>query len=180
MQKTQENLMAGFTGESQARNKYDFFAKVARKEGYHYIARIFEETAVNEMQHAKDQFKMLKGIGDTKANLGEAIKGEAYETDEMYPGFAKAAKDEGDMEAYRLFTAIGKVEAEHRARYEKLLDMLEKGTVYKRDKPIRWKCSKCGHIHKGTEPPKECPNCKHEYNYFEPECMCFADNCTCG
>lgn len=170
---TKENLKTAFAGESQARNKYDYFAKVARKQEYHYIAKIFEETALNEMQHAKDEFKLLKGIGDTKANLKAAIEGEHYETTEMYPKFAKEAEKEGDKEAAKLFTEISEVEAHHEARYKKLLEMVEKGTVYKRDKPIRWKCSKCGYIHKGKEPPEECPSCKHPREYYEPECMEF-------
>lgn len=173
MSKTQENLQAAFAGESQARNKYTYFAKVARKEGYHYIAKIFEETAMNEMQHAKDEFRMLDGIGDTKANLKEAIAGEDYETTEMYPGFAKDALEEGNKEAVALFKMIARVEEQHRNRYQKLLEMLENGTVYKRDEPIRWKCSKCGYIHEGTQPPTKCPACKHPREYFEPECLEF-------
>jgi len=173
MSKTQENLKAAFAGESQARNKYTYFAKVARKEGYHYIAKIFEETAINEMQHAKDEFRMLDGIGDTKANLEAAIAGENYETTEMYPSFAKDALEEGNKEAADLFKMIARVEEQHRNRYQKLLDMLENGTVYKRDEPIRWKCSKCGYIHEGTEPPAKCPSCKHPREYFEPEYLEF-------
>jgi len=174
---TEENLKSAFAGESQARNKYTFFAKVARKEGYHYIAKLFEETAENEMQHAKDEFKLLKGIGDTKANLKEAIAGENYETIKMYPGFAEAAEKEGNKEAAKLFKQIAKVEKQHEARYKKLLEMVEKGTVFKREKPIRWKCSKCGFIHTGTEPPEKCPSCKHAREYYEPECMCFDESC---
>lgn len=177
MSKTEENLKAAFAGESQARNKYTYFAKVAQKEGYHYIARLFEETAINEMQHAKDEFKLLNGIGDTVANLKEAIGGEHHETITMYPEFADAAKEEGNMEAAALFRMIAKVEEQHRNRYQKLLDMVENGTVFKREKPIRWKCSKCGYIHVGTEPPKKCPTCKHPKEYYEPECMCFGEDC---
>ena len=173
MSKTEENLKAAFAGESQARNKYTYFAKVARKEGYHYIASIFEETAVNEMQHAKDEFKLLKGIGDTIANLKEAIAGEDYETVSMYPQFAKEAEEEGNEEAAILFRQIAKVEAEHRERYKKLLEMVEKGTVYKREKPIRWKCSQCGYIHEGAEPPPKCPACKHPKEYYGPANMEF-------
>jgi len=176
--KTEENLKAAFAGESQARNKYTYFAKVARKEGYLYIAKIFEETAINEMQHAKDEFKLLNGIGDTKTNLKEAIDGEDYETVSMYPEFAKTAEEEGNKQAAALFRMIAKVEEQHRDRYKKLLEMVENGTVYKRDKPVRWKCSKCGYIHEGTEPPKICPSCKHEREYYEPECLCFG-KCTC-
>jgi rubrerythrin len=165
---TEENLKAAFAGESQARNMYDFFAKVARKEGYHYIAKIFEETAINEHQHAKDHFKMLGGIGDTVANLKEAMGGEDHETKSMYPEFAEQAKAEGNKEAAALFMMIGKVEAEHRDRYKKLLEMVENGTVYSRDEPIKWRCSKCGYIHEGKEPPPKCPACKHPKEYYEP------------
>lgn len=169
MSKTEENLKAAFAGESQARNKYDYFAKVARKEGYLYVAKIFEETSLNEMQHAKDEFKLLNGIGDTVANLKEAIAGEDYETTTMYPDFAKDAEEEGNKEAARLFRQIAKVEAKHRDRYKRLLDMVEKGTVYKRDTAIKWKCMKCGYIHEGMEPPAKCPCCQHPREYFEPE-----------
>lgn len=171
MSKTDENLMAAFAGESQARNKYDYFAKVARKEDYHYIAKIFEETALNEQQHAKDEFKLLKGIGDTKANLKSAIEGEHYETTEMYPTFAKEAEEEGNQEAANLFRQIAKVEKQHEERYRKLLEMVENGTVFKREKPIKWICAKCGYIHEGSEPPAECPSCKHPREYYEPECL---------
>ena len=169
--KTEKNLMDAFAGESQARNKYTYFAKVARKEGYHYIASIFEETAINEMQHAKDEFKLLNGIGDTAANLNEAIAGEHYETTEMYVNFEKDAVEEGFDDVARLFKQIAKVEKEHRDRYQKLLNMLESGTLYKREKSVKWKCSKCGFIFDGTEPPAKCPSCKHPKEYFEPECL---------
>jgi rubrerythrin len=172
MKKTEANLLNAFAGESQARNKYTYFAKVARKEGYHYIAKIFEETAENEVQHAKEEFKLLKGIGSTKENLKEAINGEHFETTEMYPNMQKDAEEEGNKEAAKLFAEIAKVEAHHEARYKKLLEMIEKGIVYKRDKPIKWKCSKCGFMHEGTEPPKVCPSCKHETEYFEPSDIC--------
>jgi rubrerythrin len=168
MSQTEENLLAGFIGESQARNKYNFFAKVARKEGYNYIAKIFEETAENERQHAKDQFKLLKGIGDTAANLLEAMEGEEYETSDMYPRFAREAEEEGNAKAANLFKQIAKVEAQHRDRYKKLLEMVKAGTVYKRETAIRWKCDKCGYIHEGTEPPPKCPACAHPTEYFEP------------
>jgi len=173
MSKTEENLKAAFSGESKARNMYTYFAKVARKEGYHYIAKIFEETAINEMRHAKDEFALLGGIGDTIANLKEAIAGEHYETTTMYPEFAAAAKEEGKKDAALLFNMIARVEAEHRDRYKKLLEMVENGTVFKRDEPIRWKCAVCGYIHEGTEPPAKCPCCKHPREYYEPECMEF-------
>ncbi len=169
MSKTMENLMAAFAGESQARNMYTYFAKVARKEGYHYIAKIFEETAINEMRHAKDEFVMAGKLGDTAANLQEAIDGEHYETTTMYPEFAEAAQAEGNKEAALLFRMIARVEAEHRDRYKKLLEMVKNDTVFKRDKPIRWKCAVCGYIHEGTEPPGKCPCCKHPKEYYEPE-----------
>jgi len=171
MSKTEENLKAAFSGESQARNKYTYFAKIARKEGYHYIAKIFEETAENEKRHAKDEFALLNGIGDTVANLEDAIAGEDYETTEMYPTFAREAQEEGNKQAASLFKMIAKVEAHHRDRYKKLLEMVKAGTVYKREKPIKWKCSVCGYIHEGTEPPAKCPACKHAREYFEPANM---------
>jgi len=168
MGKTEENLQAGFAGESQARNMYTYFAQVARKEGYHYIAKIFEETADNERRHAKDQFVLLGKLGDTAANLKEAIAGEDYETTTMYPGFEADAKAEGNKTAANLFRQIAKVEAAHRDRYKKLLEMVENGTVYKRDEPIEWKCAVCGYRYTGTEPPKFCPCCQHPREYYEP------------
>lgn len=169
--------MAAFAGEGKARDKYDYFAKVARKEGFHYVGKIFEETALNEMQHAKDELKLLKGIGNTKTNLKNAIAGEFYENTEMYPKFATEAKKEGNKKAAKLFEEIAKVEKHHEIRYRKLLEMLEKGILYKRNKPIKWKCSKCGYVYEGKEPPKECPSCKHAREYYEPECLCFEDGC---
>jgi rubrerythrin len=166
--KTTENLKAAFAGESQARNKYTFFAKVARKEGYHYIAKIFEETAENERQHAKDHLKMLGGIGDTIANLKAAMGGEDYEVENMYPQFAKEAEEEGEMEAANAFKQIAKIEAHHRDRYRKLLELVQSGNAFKREQSIKWKCSKCGYIHEGTEPPETCPACKHPKAYYEP------------
>lgn len=168
MSKTQDNLKAAFAGESQARNMYTYFAQVARKEGYHYIANIFEETAENEKRHAKDEFVLMGGLGDTAANLKAAINGEHYETQNMYPTFAKEAEEEGNKDAAILFKQIAKVEAHHRDRYKKLLEMVESGTVFKREKPIKWKCGVCGYIHEGTEPPKKCPCCKHTMEHYEP------------
>jgi len=167
--KTEKNLQAAFAGESQARNKYTYFAKVARKEGYHYIAKVFEESAANEMQHAKDEFKLLGGIADTRTNLKEAIAGEMHETITMYPTFAREAQAEGNTEAANLFRQIAVIEKQHGQRYKALLKMVEDGTVYKRDKPIRWKCGVCGYIHEGTEPPVKCPSCKHAREYYEPD-----------
>ena len=171
MSKTMENLRAAFAGESQARNKYSYFAKVAKKEGYHYIAKLFEETAENEMRHAKDEFALLDGIGDTAANLKEAMDGEHYETITMYPDFAKDAEEEGNMKAAVLFKMIAKVEKHHRDRYKKLLERVENGTVFKREDSVKWKCSVCGFTHDGTEPPGKCPCCQHAREYFEPADM---------
>ncbi|MCP3685899.1 MAG: rubrerythrin family protein [bacterium] len=179
MSKTEENLKTAFAGESQARNKYTYFAKVAQKEGFLYIAKIFEETAMNEIQHAKDEFKLLQGIGSTKDNLKAAIEGEHFENTEMYPQMQKDAEEEGHAVAAKLFKEVSEVEEQHEKRYKKLLEMVENGTVFKRDKPIRWKCSKCGYIHEGTEPPECCPSCKHSKEYYEPECFCFSEDCKC-
>ncbi len=173
MGKTEDNLKAAFAGESQARNKYTYFAEKARGEGYHYIARIFDETAFNERRHAKDEFSLIGGIGDTVANLEAAIGGEHHETVEMYPQFAKEAEEEGNMAAAALFRQIAKVEAHHRDRYKKLLEMVKSGTVYKREKPIKWRCSICGYVHEGIEPPPKCPCCKHAREYYEPANMDF-------
>ncbi|MCP4727094.1 MAG: rubrerythrin family protein [bacterium] len=168
MSKTEENLKAAFAGESQARNKYTYYAKIAKKEGYHYIAKIFEETADNEMRHAKDEFVLLGGLGDTKANLKAAMEGEDYEVRTMYPDFAKDAEEEGNREAAVLFKQIAKVEEHHRDRYKKLLEMVENGKVFERDEPINWKCSVCGYVHNGNKPPKKCPCCQHPLEYYEP------------
>ncbi|MCP4896229.1 MAG: rubrerythrin family protein [bacterium] len=171
MSKTQENLAAAFAGESQARNRYTYYAKVARKEGYHYIAKIFEETAENEKRHAYDEFVMMGGLGNTAENLQAAMEGEAYEVDTMYKDFAEEAKAEGNKEAAALFNMIRRVEMEHRDRYKKLLDLVKSDSVYKRDNPIRWKCAVCGYIHEGNEPPVKCPCCKHPREYYEPDSM---------
>jgi rubrerythrin len=168
MSKTEKNLHDAFAGESMARNKYTYYAAVARKEGYHYIAKIFEETAENEKRHAKDHFILLGGIGNTVSNLKDAIDGEHYETTDMYPTFAKEAEEEGNMEAANLFRQIGKVEEHHRDRYKRILEMVENGTVYKRETPIKWKCSVCGYVTNGQEPPEKCPSCKHAREHYEP------------
>jgi len=170
MSKTEENLWTAFAGESQARNKYDFFAKVARKEGYEKLAEFFEETAKNEQEHAKLIFKLLNGIGDSKKNLQTGIEGETYEYTEMYPGFAKVAKEEGEIEAMMYFETVAKVEEEHAKRYKALLENLENDKLLKKDQPVRWICRKCGYIHEGKEPPKGCPLCKHPKGYFELIC----------
>ena len=168
MSKTEENLKAAFAGESQARNKYTYFAEVAENEGHHYIAKIFRETADNERIHAMEEFKLLNGIGDTVANLKAAIEGEDYETKTMYPDFAKDAEEEGNKAAAILFNQIGKIEAHHRDRYKKLLAMVEAGTLYKREEPVKWKCSACGYVMEGKEPPPKCPGCKNPKVYYEP------------
>lgn len=168
MSKTTENLKAAFAGESQARNKYTFFAQVARKEGYNYIAKIFEETAENERRHAKDEFALLGGLGDTVANLRDAVGGEDEETTSMYPRFAQEAEAEGNKAAAVLFKLIGKIEAHHRDRFKKLLALVESGMVFKRETPIKWKCSVCGYVHEGKEPPAKCPCCQHPREYYEP------------
>ena len=173
MSKTEENIKAAFAGESQARNKYTYFAQAARQEGYHYIAKIFEETAENEKQHAMDHFKMLNGIGDTAANLKEAMGGEDYETTQMYPDFAKEADEEGNKEAAILFRQIAKIESHHRDRYKKILEMVASGTVFKREQPIKWKCGVCGYVVDGTEPPPKCPACKNPRECYEPANMDF-------
>jgi len=168
MSKTLENLKAAFTGESEVRNKYTFFADVARKEGYHYIAKIFEETADNEKYHAMEEIKLLIGNPSTVDNLKESVGGENYESEEMYPRFAKEAELEGNQTAAVLFTQIAKIEKHHRNRFIKLLDLVEKQMVYKRNEPIKWKCSICGYVYEGTEPPQRCPYCKHPQEYYEP------------
>jgi rubrerythrin len=168
MSKTEENIMAAFTGESKARNRYIFYADVARREGYHYIARILEETAENEKYHALEALKLLLAKRTTVENLKEALEGERFESEEMYPQFAREAEVEGDTQAEILFTQILKIEKEHHARFQKLLAMVEAGTVFKREQPIKWKCSICGYTHKGLEPPNRCPYCKRMKEYYEP------------
>jgi len=171
MSKTQENLKTAFAGESQARNKYTYYAEVARKEGYHYIAKIFEETAENERRHAKDEFKLINGLGTTAENLKAAIEGEHYEVVDMYARFAKEAEEDGNPEAANLFRQIIKIEAHHRDRYKKLLELVENNSVFKRNTSIKWKCSVCGYTHEGIEPPAKCPCCKHPREYYEPANM---------
>lgn len=165
--KTEKNLRAAFAGESEARNKYTYFASVAKKEGYEQIAALFLETAENEKEHAKIHFKYLNGIGDTKANLADAAAGENYEWTDMYAKFAKEAKEEGFDKIAYLFEAVGKIEKEHEERYRKLLENLENGSVFEKDGEVYWICQNCGHIHKGKTPPKVCPVCAHPQSYFE-------------
>ena len=168
MSKTIKNLMAAFQGESEARNRYTFFAEIARKEGYHYIAKIFEETAENEKYHALEEIKLLLGEPSTLDNLKEAVGGENYESEDMYPRFAEEAELEGNQAAAILFTQIAKIEKHHRDRFRKLHDLVEQKAVYKREEPIKWKCSICGYVYEGTEPPLKCPYCKHPQEYYEP------------
>ena len=166
---TEKNLMAAFSGESEARNKYTYFASKARKEGYEQIAAIFEETALNEKEHAKIWFKLLNGgeIPSTLENLNAAAAGENYEWTDMYEGFAKTAKEEGfDRIAY-LFEAVGKIEKEHEARYKQLIENLQDGLVFSKDGDKIWKCRNCGHIVIGKEAPAVCPVCNHPQSYFE-------------
>ncbi|ABB13988.1 rubrerythrin [Carboxydothermus hydrogenoformans] len=168
MGKTRDNLLAAFAGESQARNKYTFFAAVAKKEGLVEVARFFEETAQNEKEHAEQLFKLLGALGDTAANLKAAMEGETYEYADMYPEFAKIAREEGEIEAAELFERLVTIEKFHAQRYQKLLEMVTQGKLLKRDTAIRWQCSECGFIVEGTEPPEVCPVCKHAKGYYMP------------
>ncbi len=165
--KTEKNLLEAFAGESQARNKYTYFAKVAKKEGYEQISRIFLETAENEKEHAKLHFKALGLLGDTMANLKEAAEGENFEWNDMYPRMAKEAKAEGFNDIALMFERIADVEAEHEKRYKKLLQNIKDGVVFAKTSPKEWKCLNCGYIHKGEKAPEECPACKHPKAYFE-------------
>ena len=164
---TEKNLMEAFSGESQARNKYTYFASVAKKEGYEQIAALFVETAENEKEHAKIHFKYLNGISDTKANLAAAAAGENYEWTDMYDRMAKEADEEGFTEIAAKFRGIGAIEKEHEARFRRLLENVENGEVFKRGSITIWKCRNCGHIVVGTEAPKVCPVCNHAQSYFE-------------
>ena len=167
--KTEENLRTAFSGESQARNKYTYFASKAKKDGFEQIADLFLKTADNEKEHAKMWFKLLQGgqIKSTAENLKDAAAGENYEWTDMYAGFAKVAKEEGfDRIAY-LFEEVGKIEKEHEARYLKLLDNVENELVFSKDGDKIWKCRNCGHICIGKEAPKVCPVCEHPQSFFE-------------
>lgn len=167
--KTEKNLMEAFAGESQARNKYTYFASKAKKDGYVQIGKIFEETANNEKEHAKIWFKLLQGgsIGTTPENLKAAAEGENYEWTDMYDGFAKTAKEEGYDRLAFLFEGVAKIEKEHEERYRKLLANVEDGLVFSRDGDKIWQCRNCGHIVIGKEAPKVCPVCAHPQAYFE-------------
>lgn len=165
--KTEANLWAAFAGESQARNKYTYFASKAKKEGYEQIAALFLETANNEKEHAKIWFKLLDGINDTASNLKAAAEGENYEWTDMYAEFAKVAKEEGFDHIAYLFEAVGQIEKEHEARYKKLIENVEGGLVFSRDGDRIWKCRNCGHIVIGKNAPEICPVCAHPKAYFE-------------
>lgn len=181
--KTAENLMKAFAGESQARNRYTYYASVAKKEGYVQIANLFTETAENEKEHAKRFFKFLNeslggemveitanfpvGLGDTKANLLGAANGENEEWTDLYPEFAKIADEEGFPSVAVAFRKIAEVEKHHEERYRKLLANLENGSVFKKDSVVLWKCNNCGYIHEGESAPQACPACIHPQGYFE-------------
>lgn len=166
---TEKNLMEAFAGESQARNKYSFFASKARKDGFEQIAAIFEETANNEKEHAKLWFKELNGgdISSTEENLLAAAEGENYEWTDMYEGFAKTAEEEGFTAIAAKFRAVAAIEKEHEERYRKLLENVKEGLVFSRDGDRVWLCRNCGHIHFGKDAPKVCPVCAHPQSFFE-------------
>ena len=178
--KTEQNLLKAFAGESQARMRYDYFAKQARKEGLEQIAAIFDETALNEREHAKRFFKFLEGgpveitatypagvIGTTLENLKAAAEGENEEWTSLYPEFSKIATDEGYHEVAAAFKLISRVEKAHEERYNALFSNLENGKVFERDGKVVWKCRICGYLHEGTKPPLNCPACLHPQSYFE-------------
>jgi len=167
--KTQKNLMEAFAGESQARNKYTYYASKAKKEGYEQISAIFTETANNEKEHAKIWFKLLHdgNVPDTITNLKDAASGENYEWTDMYERFAKEAKEEGFDNIAYLFEEVGKIEKEHEARYKKLLENIEGDLVFSKDGDCIWQCANCGHIHIGKKAPEVCPVCNHPKAYFQ-------------
>ena len=178
--KTEKNLLASFAGESQARNRYTYFASAARKEGFEQIANIFLETAENEKEHAKIYFQHLEGgdveimaaypagvIGDTKSNLEAAAAGENMEWTTLYANFAKIAREEGFPEVAISFEQISKVEKFHESRYRKLIANIAGNEVFKKKTTVKWHCTNCGYVHEGPEAPKECPACKHPQSYYE-------------
>ena len=171
--KTEANLMTAFAGESQARNKYTYYASKAKKEGYEQIAAIFTETAGNELEHAKMWFKLLCGgeIPDTITNLKDAANGENYEHTEMYKEFSEVAKEEGFDEIARLFKAVGAIEKEHETRYRRLIDNIKEDRVFNKEESVVWVCRNCGHVHVGKTAPKVCPTCNHPQSYFEMKNM---------
>lgn len=182
--KTEKNLLTAFAGESQARNRYNYFASAAKKEGYVQISAIFEETANQEKEHAKRLFKLLEGgevevaaafpagvIGTTVENLKAAAAGENHETEEMYPEFAKIADEEGFDNIAVIFRNIAVAEGRHRDRYLALAANIDNGTVFKKDAPVRWVCRNCGYVHQGDEAPGACPACAHAQAHFELEAV---------
>lgn len=191
MNETLKNLVKAFIGESQARNRYNIYAKRAKKEGYEQIADVFKETAEHERQHAKWHFRLInqlkEGIGEdlpeieveagaptvlgnTKGNLKGAIEGEHYENSEMYPRFADKAKEEGYPEIANRLRAIGKAEEHHENRYKKLLENIEEGKTFEKEEKTFWVCRKCGYVHYGEKSPEECPSCSHPKEYFQIKC----------
>ena len=181
--KTEKNLLAAFAGESQARNRYTYFASAAKKEGYEQIAGIFAETAENEKEHAKVFFKYLEGgdveitssypagaIRDTKANLEEAAAGENLEWTTLYSDFSRIAKDEGFAEVARSFEQIAKVEKFHESRYRKLINNIASNEVFKKNAEVKWHCINCGYVFEGAQAPKDCPACKHPQSFYEVLC----------
>jgi len=191
MDKTIKNLVKAFIGESQARNRYTFYSKIAKQEGYEQIAEIFLITAENEKEHANNLFKLINKLkkkssekldeiiveastptilGSTAENLKASIAGENYEHTQMYPEFAKVAEEEGYKEIAERLRAIAKAEEHHEERYQKLLKEVEAGTVFKKEKEVWWVCRECGYIHFGKEPPEKCPSCDHPRSYFQVKC----------
>jgi rubrerythrin len=181
--KTEKNILTAFAGESQARNRYSYFASKAKNDGFVQISAIFEETANQEKEHAKRLFKLLEGgeveiqasfpagvIGSTVDNLKEAAGGENHEWTEMYPGFAKVAREEGFNEIADIFESIAVAERQHEKRYLALMDNIAKGTVFKKDKSVKWACRNCGYVHEGAEAPDPCPACNHAQAHFEIIC----------
>jgi rubrerythrin len=181
--KTEKNLLTAFAGESQARNRYTYFASVARTEGFEQISGIFQETADNEKEHAKVFFRHLEGgnatieamypagkIGTTAENLLAAAEGEKLEWGTLYPNFEKVAREEGFDKVAESFKEIAEVEAQHEKRYRKVLENVENKTVFKKDKVVKWKCRNCGYVHEGNEAPKVCPACNHPQSFYEVLC----------
>ncbi len=165
--RTEANLMAAFAGESQARNKYTFYASKAKKEGYVQISKLFEETAANEKEHAELWFKLFQGIGTTEENLLDAAAGENYEWTDMYKEFAAVAREEGFEDIAVQMEGVAAIEKEHEERYRKLAENIKSGKVFKRDEEVVWQCSNCGHQYVGKEAYKECPVCAHPQAYFQ-------------
>lgn len=187
MEQTIQNLTKAFIGESQARNRYTIYAKIAKKEGYEQISEIFLQTAEQEREHAKWLFRLINELkkneepikveaeapttlGVTKENLKAAIEGENYEHSKMYPEFADTAEKEGLQQIANRLRSIAKAEQHHEERYKKLIDEVENNTVFKKDKKVTWACRKCGYVHEGEQPPEKCPSCDHEKSYFELKC----------